>query len=103
MSIPPSGPSTPGAPQIPPLSPNTGGGTQGASSQQSQPYNNYMDPGGIWLRFFQQIMPGQSISAKEVQMFQLGVMKAMGQQIAHENERWKAAMKRMREAEEGND
>jgi len=103
MSIPSSSQPPSGNPEIPPLTTPGATPTAAGGQQQQQQYQNYMDPAGIWLRFFQQIMPGQTISAKEVQMFQIGVMKTMGQIIAHENDRWKETMRKMRQAEEGND
>lgn len=88
-------PSTPGSqPPIPPS-----GSAQGSSTNKPA---NFMDPSGQWMNFFQKIMPGQEVTTKEVQAFQLGVMRWFSSIIKQEDKSWKETMKKMKDALEGN-
>lgn len=92
-----------------PVNPNNGSNATppaGASTPGSPPpgyaQSNPIDPGGVWLKFFQQIAPGQEIDPKMVRMFEMGVMKWFETIIAQENARMKKTYDEMRKVyEEG--
>ncbi len=61
-----------------------------------------IDPTGTWTKFLQQLSPGQPVTPEEVKLFQQGLEKWFGLEIARENRIMKEAMKKLKDSAQGN-
>lgn len=76
-------------PAEPPYPSNPSGGKPSIELPPSYAKENYMDPAGVWYKFFQSINPGQPVTVEQVKAFQNGLMKWFSAIIQHENASWK--------------